>query len=52
MFGFYKQNIGYIQEFAVRADQRRYAVDDEAPRHYIDLDHYETLAPIDTMPMQ
>jgi len=52
MFGFYKQNIGYIQEFSVRADQRRYAVDDEAPRHYIDLDHYETLAPIDTMPMQ
>jgi hypothetical protein len=52
MFGFYKTNIGYIQEFSVRADQRRYAVDDEAPRHYIDLDHYETLAPIDTMPMQ
>jgi hypothetical protein len=51
MFGFYKQNIGYIQEFAVRADQRRYAIDDEAPRHYIDLDHYEQVAPIDTMPM-
>jgi hypothetical protein len=50
MFGFYKSNIGYIQEFAVRADQRRYALDDEAPRHYIDLDHWEVSVPIDTMP--
>jgi hypothetical protein len=52
MFGFYKANIAYIQEFAVRADQRRYALDDEAPRHYIDLDHWETTVPIDTMPKQ
>jgi hypothetical protein len=50
MFGFYKSNIGYIQDFAVRPDQRRYAVDDEAPRHYIDLDHWETSVPIDTIP--
>mgnify|MGYP000530712034 CR=1 FL=1 len=52
MFGFYKSNIGYIQEFAVRADQRRYAIDAEAPRHYIDLDHYEASVPIDTMPIK
>lgn len=52
MFGFYKSNIGYIKDFAVRADQRRYAVEGEAPRHYIDLDHWETSVPIDTMPRQ
>ncbi|PCJ66522.1 MAG: S1/P1 Nuclease [Bacteroidetes bacterium] len=52
MFGFYKANISYIREFAVRADQRRYAIDDEAPRHYIDLDHYEQAVPIDTVPIK
>jgi hypothetical protein len=52
MFGFYKANIGYIKDFAVRPDQRRYAVEGEAPRHYIDLDHWETKAPVDTMPHQ
>jgi hypothetical protein len=51
MFGFYKANISYIQEFAVRADQRRYAIEEEATRHYIDLDHYEKATPIDTVPM-
>lgn len=50
MFGFYKANIDYIREFATRADQRRYVVEDEAPKHYIDLDHYEAIVPIDTLP--
>lgn len=40
MIGFYKANIDYITENAVNPDQRRYAVDGEAPRHYIDLDVY------------
>lgn len=40
MLGFYKKNIGYITESAVNPDKRRYAVDGEAARHYIDLDHY------------
>ncbi len=40
MIGFYKKNIDYITEAAVNPDKRRYAVVDEAPRHYIDLDHY------------
>ncbi len=40
MIGFYKQNIDYIEEYAVAPDKRRYAVKDEAPRHYIDLDQY------------
>lgn len=40
MIGFYKTNIEYITEHAVDPDKRRYAVDGEAPRHYIDIDHY------------
>ncbi len=40
MISFYKENIDYITEHAVDPDKRRYAVADEAPRHYIDLDHY------------
>lgn len=37
---FYKTNIEYLTEAAVNPDRRRYAVADEAPRHYIDLDEY------------
>lgn len=40
MIDFYKQNIEYITVHAVDPDKRRYALPDEAPRHYIDLDHY------------
>ncbi|MDX1652102.1 MAG: zinc dependent phospholipase C family protein [Brumimicrobium sp.] len=40
MFGFYKEHIEYITEHAVDPDKRRYAVEGEAPRHYIDIDHY------------
>ncbi|SOE19770.1 hypothetical protein SAMN06298216_0273 [Spirosomataceae bacterium TFI 002] len=40
MIGFYKSNIDYIKENAVNPDRRRYAVEGEAPRHYIDLDIY------------
>jgi len=40
MIGFYKSNIEYIREVAVNPDRRRFSVPDEAPRHYIDLDHY------------
>jgi hypothetical protein len=40
MSGFYKKNIRYIEEAAVNPDRRRYAVSEEAPRHYIDLDVY------------
>jgi hypothetical protein len=50
MFGFYKDNIDLIKEFATKADQRRYAVATEAPKHYIDLDHFEKTVPIDTVP--
>jgi hypothetical protein len=40
MVGFYKKHIRYITENAVNPDKRRYAVQGEAPRHYIDLDVY------------
>ncbi len=40
MITFYKSNIRYITEAAVNPDRRRYAVPEEAPRHFIDLDVY------------
>lgn len=40
MFGFYKEHLEYITDHAVDPDKRRYAVDGEAQRHYIDIDHY------------
>jgi len=40
MIGFYKKNIRYLEEASVNPDRRRYAVADEAAKHYIDLDDY------------
>lgn len=40
MVGFYKRHIDFISDHAVDPDKRRYAVDGEAQRHYIDIDHY------------
>ena len=40
MIVFYKPNIRFLEDHAVDPDKRRYAVEGEAPRHYIDLDHY------------
>lgn len=42
MMVLYKPNIGFITEHAVDPDKRRYAVPDEAPRHFIDIDNYGT----------
>ena len=36
----YKPNINILEEHATDPDKRRYAVTDEAPRHYIDIDYY------------
>jgi hypothetical protein len=36
----YKPNIHFLSEHAVDPDKRRYAIPEEAPRHYIDIDHY------------
>lgn len=43
MLGFYKNNISFIVEQAVAPDKRRYRVDDEAPKHYIDMEYYGSL---------
>ena len=50
IFGFYKTYIEYIQTHAVDADSRRYMIEEEACRHYLDCDHYEQSAPLDTIP--
>lgn len=44
MNGFYKKNIHYIVEASVNPDKRRYAVAEEGPRHYIDLDDFDSIA--------
>ena len=40
MMVLYKPNIAFLSEHAVDPDKRRYAMKDEGPRHYIDIDHY------------
>lgn len=37
---FYKRHLQEIESMAVLPDQRRHSMDQEAARHYIDLDHY------------
>jgi hypothetical protein len=41
MMAFFKPNIDYLTDHAADPDMRRYAVNWEAPRHYIDLDEYK-----------
>ena len=40
MLVLYKQQVDFLSEHAVDPDKRRYALTEEGPRHYIDLDHY------------
>src|SRR3989337_2743099 len=40
MMVLFKPNIQFLNEHAVDPDKRRYAVPEEGPRHYIDIDHY------------
>lgn len=49
MMVLYKPNINFITEHAIDPDKRRYAVKDEGPRHYIDIDHYGKY-PFDSLP--
>lgn len=49
LIGFYKSNINYITVHAVDPDKRRYADSLEAPRHYLDADHYGA-EPFKTIP--
>jgi len=52
MFPFFKRHIDFISDESVGPDRRRYAVQGEAPRHYIDIDHYGKggADPFDIMP--
>ena len=49
MLGWYKLNITWLGDHATDPDKRRYAVPEEGPRHYIDLDHYGHY-PFDSLP--
>lgn len=49
LLGFYKKNIEYITAHAVDPDKRRYALKNEFARHYIDIDHWDTL-PFNNVP--
>jgi hypothetical protein len=49
MMVLYKPNIDFITEHAVDPDKRRYAVPEEGPRHFIDIDHYGKY-PYDSLP--
>jgi hypothetical protein len=49
MITFYKKHIEFISEHAVDPDKRRNVSVDEAPRHYIDIDHYGA-HPFDSVP--
>lgn len=49
MMVLYKPNIDFLFEHAVDPDKRRYAVQEEGPRHYIDIDHYGKY-PFDSLP--
>ncbi|MBI3502400.1 MAG: S1/P1 Nuclease [Bacteroidetes bacterium] len=49
MISFYKTHIDYLTVHAVDPDRRRYSNPDEAPRHYLDADHYGK-HPFDSLP--
>jgi hypothetical protein len=42
MLSFYKEHIEFLTDHSVDPDKRRYAIAEEGPRHYIDIDHYGT----------
>jgi Zinc dependent phospholipase C len=49
MLVLYKPNIAFLTEHAIDPDKRRYAVPEEGPRHYLDIDHYGKY-PYDSLP--
>lgn len=51
MIGFYKSNIAYLTAHAVDPDKRRYTDPLEAPRHFLDADHYGGF-PFDSIPQK
>ena len=51
MLVIYKPHIQYLSEHAIDPDKRRYIMEAEGPRHYIDIDHYGRY-PYDSLPRQ
>jgi len=49
MLAFYKKHIDFLMEHSVDPDKRRYAIPEEGPRHYIDIDRYGVY-PYDSLP--
>lgn len=49
MVAFYKQHMAFIIDHSIDPDKRRYIIKEEAPRHYIDIDHYGK-HPFDSVP--
>lgn len=49
MMVLFKSQIDFLSEHAVDPDKRRYAIAEEGPRHYIDLDNYGAY-PYDALP--
>ena len=49
MMVLYKPHADFLMEHSIDPDKRRYALPAEAPRHYIDLDHYGRY-PFDSLP--
>ena len=49
MMPLFRGNLDYLSEHAVDPDKRRYATENEAVRHYIDLDHWGQL-PFENVP--
>jgi hypothetical protein len=49
MIPFFKKQIRFLADHATDPDKRRYAVKEEAPRHYIDMDRYGKAA--DSLPV-
>lgn len=46
LLAFYKEHLAFIREEAVKPDKRRYAIEGEACRHYINIENYEALGDI------
>ncbi len=51
MLMLYKRHLEYLTEHAVDPDKRRYAIDGEAEKHYIDFEHYGSW-PFDSVPQR
>ena len=50
MNAFFLKHISYIESESIKADLRRYADEEEAPKHYIDIDYYSVDSPFVVMP--